>query len=133
VANGSFSRGKFLRMVDPRYNYSRRGAYSVTIPVIIAVFALLFMCVWLSSQAVKFNYEINELSKTRDKLKVLNRTLEIKLQGMMSSEGIAKAAKERYGFKDPDDKQVFVIKKEKNVFERLIEAFKNIGKSAGSI
>lgn len=133
MANGRFTRGKFLRMVDPRYNTSHRGASAGTIPVIIAVFVWLFMCVWLSSQAVKFNYEINELTKTRDKLKTSNRTLEFRVQGMMSSEGIAKAAKERYGFRDQDDNQVVVIKRKKDLLAKIMDIFKNIGKNSGSI
>jgi hypothetical protein len=131
--NTRFSRGKFLRMVDPTYNYSGHKGSSSVIPVIILIFAGLFLCVWLSSQAVKFNYEINSISKTREKLKVTNRTLEIKLQGMMSSEGIAKAARERYGFKTPGDRQVIIIKKEKALLEKLKEMFGGSGRKSGRI
>jgi hypothetical protein len=112
-------RGKFLRLLTPTHNYSQKSASASTIPMIIFGFILLFLCVWLSSQAVKFNYEINGSVKTRDRLKTANRTLEIKLQSMMSSEGVAKAAKERYGFKTASDGQIQLIKKEKNLFEYI--------------
>jgi hypothetical protein len=131
--NTRFSRGKFLRMVDPTYNYSGHKASSSAIPVVIVIFIGLFLCVWLSSQAVKFNYEINSISRTRDKLKVMNRTLEIKLQGMMSSEGIAQAAKERYGFKTPDERQVLIIRKKKNLLEKITDMFRNAGGKSGRI
>jgi cell division protein FtsL len=133
VNNNRFVRGRFLRLVDPKYNYQGRRTSSRTIPLFIAAFVWLILCVWLSSQAVRFNYEINEITKTRERLKVANRTLEIKLQSMMSSEGIAKAAREKYGFKTPDEKQVLIIKKEKDMMARLGEIFKSLGRDAGRI
>jgi hypothetical protein len=117
-------RGKFLRLLTPTHNYSQKNASSSTIPMIITGFILLFLCVWLSSQAVKFNYEINGSVKTRDRLKTANRTLEIKLQSMMSSEGVAKAAKERYGFKPAAEGQIQLIKKEKSLFEKITGLFR---------
>lgn len=117
-------RGKFLRLITPNHNYSRKAASSGTIPMIIIGFILLFLCVWLSSQAVKFNYEINGSIKARDRLKTANRTLEIKLQSMMSSEGVAKAAKERYGFKDAADGQILSIKKDKSLLGRITGMFR---------
>lgn len=112
-------KGKFLRLLTPTHNYSQKASSEGTIPMIIAGFILLFLCVWLSSQAVKFNYEINGSIKSRDRLKTANRTLEIKLQSMMSSEGVAKVAKERYGFKAAADGQIQQIKKEKDLFEKI--------------
>ena len=131
--NSRFARGRFLRLVDPKYNYSGSRPSNRTLPVIVGVFIWLILCVWLSSQAVKFNYEINEISKSRDKLKISNRTLEIKLQSMMSSEGIAKVAKEKYGFKDPVDRQVMIIKKEKGIMDMLGGLFHNHDTDTGRI
>ena len=120
-------RGKFLRLLTPTHNYSQKAAPGGTIPMLIAGFTLLFLCVWLSSQAVKFNYEINNSVKTRDKLRTINRTLEIKLQSMMSSEGVAKAARERYGFKPAAEGQVQIIKREKSLFEKIKDLFRPRG------
>lgn len=117
-------RGKFLRLLTPTHNYSQKTASAGTIPMIITGFIILFLCVWLSSQAVKFNYEINASVKAVERLKTANRTLEIKLQSMMSSEGVAKAAKERYGFKNPGDSQIQIIKKEKTVFQKFMDLFR---------
>ncbi|HDQ26788.1 MAG TPA: hypothetical protein ENN43_08610 [bacterium] len=102
---------RFLRLADPRYNYSHHRAPAGTIPGIVAVFAALFLCVWFSSQSVKFNYELNELKIKRESLKVQNRMLEFKLQSMMSSESISKIARERYGFISPGEGQVRVIRR----------------------
>jgi len=115
----SYVRKKFLRMMDPKYNYSRKRAPKKIAGVIIAGFVWLFAAVWFNSQAVKFNYEINELGEKAEKLKMHNRTLELKLQTMMSREKIADVAKERYGFTAPGDRQVYIIKKEKDFFERI--------------
>jgi cell division protein FtsL len=114
-------RNKYLRLITPTHNYSPKQSSAGLIPGLLIIFVLLFLCVWMSSQAVKFNYEINENMKTRDRLKTNNRTLEIKLQSMTSGEGIAAAAKEKYGFKAPADGQVQILKKERNLFERLFK------------
>jgi hypothetical protein len=118
-------RGKFLRLLTPTHNYSQKTASAGTLPLIITGFILLFLCVWLSSQAVKFNYEINSSVKTRDRLKTANRTLEIKLQSMMSSEGVAKAAKERYGFRLASDGQIQSVNKKKNMFEKIADSLRS--------
>jgi len=84
----------------------------------------MFLCVWFSTQAIKYNYNSNELINERDKLKIANRALEIKLQSMMSSEQIAKIAKERYGFKNPTDGQIVIIKKENSILKMIADKLK---------
>lgn len=111
----------------PTNNYGHKGASTGTIPVIIAVFVFLFLCVWMRAQTVKFNYEINSSVKTRDRLKTTNRTLEIKLQSMMSSEGIAKAAMEKYAFQTPKEGQIQHIKKSAGFFEKFFRSFSGRG------
>ena len=118
------TRGKFLRLLTPTHNYSQKAASAGTMPMIITGFILLFLCVWLSSQAVKFNYEIDGSKKTVEKLRTVNRTLEIKLQSMMSSEGVAKAARERYGFKAAAEGQTQIIKKGKSFAEKIRDWFR---------
>lgn len=116
MVSNSFTRRKYLRIFDPKYNYSSNKSSGKIVIMIVLIFLYMFLCVWLSSQAIKYNYKSNELSKEGDKLKMVNRALEIKLQSMMSSDQIAKIAKERYGFKDPSENQVVVIKKDKSIF-----------------
>jgi cell division protein FtsL len=113
----NFTRRKYLRIFDPKYNYSTKRSSGKTVAVITVIFLYMFLCMWLSSQTIKYNYKYNELIKEADKIRIKNRTLEIKLQSMMSSEQIAKIAKERYGFKNPSDGQIIVIKKEKSIFK----------------
>ena len=112
-------------MMDPnKYNSSSKKTPTKLVFVMIIAFMWLFLCVWFSSQTVKFNYEINALNSKRDKLKMQNRILELKLQTMLSTEKIAQVAKEKYGFKTPQGKQIFIIKKETGFFERLINGIK---------
>ncbi|MBP7792175.1 MAG: cell division protein FtsL [Candidatus Goldbacteria bacterium] len=120
----NFTKRKYLRIFDPGYNYSTKRFSGKTLAVIMLVFLYMFLCVWLSSQSIKYNYKYNELIKEADKIRIKNRALEIKLQSMMSSEQIAKIAKERYGFKNPSDDQIVVIKKEKSVFKFITAMIK---------
>ncbi|MCX8093390.1 MAG: cell division protein FtsL [Candidatus Goldbacteria bacterium] len=124
MISGSFTRRKYLRIFDPEYNYSSNRALKKIILIIIIIFLYMFICVWLSSQTIKYNYKSNEISKERDRLKIANRALEIKLQSMMSSDQIAKVAKERYGFKNPSDGQVIIIKKDKSIFKIIFAMVK---------
>ena len=103
-------------MMDSRYNYSAKKSRVSMLPWIIGISAWLFACGWFSSQSVKFNYAINELTRARDSIKSKARMLDIKIQAMMSGEQLAKAASARYGFKYPGDGQVVVIKKRKSFF-----------------
>lgn len=106
----------FLRLMDGKYNYSARKAKVRLMPWIIGISAWLFVCGWFSSQSVKFNYEINELSQKRDSIKSRTRMLDLRIQSMMSGEQLAKAASERYGFKNPGEAQVVVIRKKRSFF-----------------
>lgn len=120
----NFTRGKFLRVFNPEYNYSTNRASGKIIFLIIVGFLYMFLCVWFSTQAIKYNYNSNELTVERDKLRIANRALEIKLQSMMSSEQIAKIAKERYGFKNPTDSQIVIIKKENSILKIIADKLK---------
>ncbi len=120
----SFTRRKYLRIFDPEYNYSSNKSSGKIVVIIILIFIYMFLCVFLSSQAINFNYKSNELSKEGEKLKLANRALEIKLQSMMSSDQIAKIAKERYGFKEPAENQIVIIKKDKSLFSAITSIFK---------
>lgn len=120
----NFTRRKYLRIFDPEYNYSSGKSSGKTVIIIIFIFLYLFLCVWLTSQTIKFNYKSNELSKEADKLRIANRALEIKLQSMMSSNQIAEIAKERYGFKDPRDDQIIIIKKDRSISGIIIGIIK---------
>ena len=120
----SFTRRKYLRIFDPEYNYSSNKTSGKIIVIIILIFLYMFLCVYLSSRAIAFNYKSNELSKESEKLKIANRALEIKLQSMMSSDQIARIAKERYGFKNPSDNQIVIIKKDKPIFRVITNIFK---------
>ncbi|MCX7698273.1 MAG: cell division protein FtsL [Candidatus Goldbacteria bacterium] len=124
MVSSSFIRRKYFRAFDPKHNYSPNKSLKEIIFIIIFVFLQMFICVWLSSQTIKYNYKINEISKERDRLKIANRALEIKLQSMMSSDQIAKIAKERYGFKTPSDGQVIIIKKDKSIFKIIFAMIK---------
>ncbi len=115
MISSNFTRRKYLRIFDPEYNYSSSGDSGKTVLVIIMIFLYMFLCVFLLSKAIYFNYRNNELSQERDKLKIANRALEIKLQSMMSSDQIARIAKERYGFKAPSDNQIIIIKKDRSI------------------
>lgn len=120
----NFTRRKYLRIFDPQYNYSSNRSSGKTVIIIVFVFLYMILCVWLSSQTIKLNYKCNELIKKGEKLKIANRALEIKLQSMMSSDQIAKIAKERYGFKEPSDKQIVIIKKDKSIFGHITNIIK---------
>ena len=111
--------------MDPnKYNYSQKKTPTKFVFVMVFAFMWLFLCVWFSSQSVKFNYEINNLSSQRDRLKMQNRILELKLQTMMSTEKIANVAKEKYGFKSPGARQIFIIKKDTGFLEKIINRIK---------
>lgn len=124
MVTGNFTRRKYLRIFTPEYNYSSNRTSGKIVFIIVIGFLYLFVCTWLLSQSIKYNYKINELSKERDKLKIANKALEIKLQSMMSSYKIAKIAKERYGFKYPSENQIIIIKKDKSIFEIIADIFK---------
>ncbi len=119
------SRTKFLRMMEPKYNYSRKKTPAKLITIMMIGFVWLFACVWFSSQAIRFNYEINKLTVKRDNLRQKNRILELRLQTMTSIEKIGRAAKEKYGFKTPGENQCYVIKEDTGFFEKIIRAVKN--------
>ena len=120
------SKTKFLRMMEPRYNYSRRKTPAKFIAFMGVGFIWLFACVWFSSQTVRFNYEINELIKKRDSLTRQNRILELRLQTMTSVEKVGKVARKKYGFAPPQKGQVRVIKNEAGFFGKIIRAIKRM-------
>jgi cell division protein FtsL len=124
MITGNFTRRKYLRIFDPEYNYSSNRASGKIVLIIVIVFLYMSVCTWLLSQSINYNYKSNELSKERDKLKIANRALEIKLQSMMSSDQIAKIAKERYGFKYPSENQIIIIKKDRSISEIIKGIFK---------
>lgn len=107
---------RFLRLMDNKFNYSAKKSRINMLPWIIGVSAWLFACGWFSSQSVKYNYEINELTRQRDAVKSKTRMLDLKIQAMMSGEQLARAAADKYGFKHPGEGQVVVIKKRKSFF-----------------
>ncbi|HRU39248.1 MAG TPA: hypothetical protein P5511_05170 [Candidatus Goldiibacteriota bacterium] len=124
------SKGSFLRIVSPKYSHSSGKNAGGVIIVVMAVFIWLFPCVWLSSQAVKYNYEINELVKTRDRLKAANRALDIRMQSMLSSGEVARLAREKYGFKQPGEAQVIPLARPKKPLEIIAGIM--LGKNGGS-
>ena len=102
--------------MDGKYNYSARKSKVNMLPWIAGISVWLFACVWFSSQSVKFNYEINDLAQKRDSIKSKTRLLDLRIQGMMSGEQLAKAASDRYGFKNPGEAQMVVIRKKRSFF-----------------
>jgi cell division protein FtsL len=124
--NETSARRRFLRVMNPKHTHSGHKAPEGMGPVIVTVFVWLVICVFFSTQAVKYNYEVNSLTKDRDELKTKNKMLEYKLQAMMSGEQIELVAKTRYGFKVPDRKNVFVVKKERSIGDRIENAFKGL-------
>jgi|GEM_PF-2732770 cell division protein FtsB len=124
--NSSSSKRRFLRVENPKYTRAGNRAPEGLAPVIIVVFVWLMICVFFSTQAVKYNYEVNDLNKQKEILKTTNRTLEYKMQAMMSGEKLAAVAKTRYGFKVPDSKNVFIVPRRDSIGDKIGGVFEGV-------
>ena len=112
---------KFLRVFDSGTPSARRSSRAgEKVVFILSVFIPLFFCVWLNMKSVKINYELIELKKKSKKLEVENRTLEYKLQTMVSGEKIEEVAKQRYGFVSPVPGQVRILKKQNMSLKNIV-------------
>ncbi len=112
---------RFLRILEPENIQRSTGGRGRNIALIVAGFIPIFIYTWLYIQSMNMNYESNKLKQENEKLKSETKQIEMKLQAVISNEKIAAIAKTRYGFKNPDEKQIFVIRKHKSLLRKIID------------
>jgi cell division protein FtsB len=112
---------RFLRILEPEHMQRSTGGRGRNIAVIVAAFIPIFIYTWLYIQTMNMNYEANKLRQENEKLKSESKQIEMKLQAVISNEKIAAIAKARYGFKNPDEKQIFVIRKHKSLLRKIMD------------
>jgi cell division protein FtsB len=112
---------RFLRGIDTKKNYTGNKDAGRNVFILVVLFVPVFFYIWLHSQSMMMNYEVNALTKTHESLKAENRILELKLQRLVSSENIEKVAKEQYGFKRAGNGEIYVIEKERPFIRKIVD------------
>ncbi|HDT15180.1 MAG TPA: hypothetical protein ENN55_03130 [Firmicutes bacterium] len=110
---------KFFRGTAAKHTYSSGKQSGGMLWLIILLFIPVFFYVWLQMKSVKMNYDINEITVEKEKLLSENRHLERRIQMLVSGEMIERVAVEKYGFRRAGSGDIYVIKKEKSLFERI--------------
>ena len=102
---------RYLRAMSGDAPRSSDGGTTRSAGIILLIFAPILLYVFLYMQSIKINDDLKDLRKTRDTLRSENRVMELKLKSMVSTTGIEQAARQKYGFKDPDPGQVLIVKR----------------------
>lgn len=102
---------RYFRALAQDTPRSNDGSAKKVMIGIAAVFAPILLYVFLHMQSIKINNDLKQMRKMRDTLKSENRVMELKLKSMVSTTGIEQAARQKYGFKDPEPGQVFIVKR----------------------
>lgn len=114
---------RFLRILEPESARRNTGGRGKNIALVVMIFIPVFIYTWLYIQTINMNYEVNRLKQENEKLRADSKKIEMKLQAMMSNEKIMEIAIGRYGFKKPAENQVFVIKRQKNFLQEIMNKF----------
>lgn len=104
---------RFLR--NYTYNFTEVKHAPKNIGKFFIIFIPVFIYAWLCIQSNKIDYKINnELKEKINNLKAENQKLEAEFHMMTSSKKIEQIACTKYGFKIPNNDEMFVINKYEN-------------------
>jgi len=104
-------RFKYFRGFDAPAMRNGNGSAKKSTRNIFLIFLAILFYVFLYMQSVGLDYELKNLRRVKERYLAENKLLEISMKSMMSNQGVEIAAKSKYGFKEPDPGQIYIIKK----------------------
>jgi hypothetical protein len=104
-------RFRYLKGFESKPAQGGEGSAKKTLFRILLIFLPILVYVFFYMQSLKLDYKLDGLRKDKERYTAENKVLELKLKSIMSGAGVEQVAKSRYGFKEPEPGQVYIIKK----------------------
>ncbi len=90
--------------------------HPVLVKLVLFIFVIMsfLLVVWQRTQVLRLGYQMERMESTKKELLKENKGLLLEVSSLTSLDRIEKIATNRLGFKSPDRKNIFVVKKPEN-------------------